>query len=143
MKAILLIPVFSILLFSCQPEKTTSDNSSSEVVQKVSVKSIGATEFQNLSKEANSIILDVRTPEEVAQGKIPNAIVIDIYDSDFETKVTQLPKEKSILIYCSAGVRSAKAGEYLTANGYTSVYHLQGGLGIGIRMISHLRNKVE
>jgi rhodanese-related sulfurtransferase len=129
MKAILLIPVFSILLFSCQPEKSASDNSSSEVDQKVSVKSIGATEFQNLSKEADSIILDVRTPEEVAQGKIPNAIVIDIYDSDFETKVTQLPKEKSILIYCSAGVRSAKAGEYLTANGYTSVYHLQGGLG--------------
>lgn len=129
MKSVLLIPAFLVLLFSCQPKKNTLDNSSDKVIQEIEVKSIKATEFQNLSKEANSIIVDVRTPQEVAQGKIPNAIVINIYDSDFEERISQLPKEKEILIYCSAGVRSAQAGEYLIANGFTSVYHLQGGLG--------------
>jgi rhodanese-related sulfurtransferase len=129
MKATLLITVFSILLFSCQPEKTTSESTTVGVSQKQGVQSVDAVSFKNLSEKENTIILDVRTPQEVAEGKIPNATVINIYDSEFETKVKQLDKEKSILIYCSAGVRSAKAAEFLTEQGYPSVYHLEGGLG--------------
>jgi rhodanese-related sulfurtransferase len=129
MKATLLITVFSILLFSCQPEKTTSESTAVGVTQKQGVQSVDAVSFKNLSEKENTIILDVRTPQEVAEGKIPNATVINIYDPEFETKVKQLDKEKSILIYCSAGVRSAKAAEFLTEQGYPSVYHLEGGLG--------------
>jgi rhodanese-related sulfurtransferase len=129
MKSITLLPIFFLVLFSCQPKEIISESLNTPSQEKSSVKTVDATQFKSLSEQENVIILDVRTFQEVALGKIPNAIVIDIYDSDFETKVTQLPKEKSILIYCSAGVRSAKAGEYLISNGYTSVYHLQGGLG--------------
>ena len=129
MKATLLITVFSILLFSCQPEKTTSESTAVGVSQKQGVQSVDAVSFKNLSEKENTIILDVRTPQEVAEGKIPNATVINIYDPEFESKAKQLDKEKSILIYCSAGVRSAQAAEFLTEQGYPSVYHLEGGLG--------------
>jgi rhodanese-related sulfurtransferase len=129
MKSIAFIPVLAIFLFSCQPEKTKSGSLETEKQKVSSVKTVDATEFKNLSEKGNTIILDVRTPQEVAEGKIPNAIVINIYDPEFETKAAQLPKDQSILIYCSAGVRSAKASEFLIANGFTSVYHLKGGLG--------------
>jgi len=129
MKAYLFLPVVFLLLFSCQPDKKTSETAHAESVQTATVKTIGAVEFKSLSSQENAIILDVRTPEEVADGKIPNAQMINIYDPEFESKVIQLQKEKSVFIYCSAGVRSAKAAEFLISQGYPSVYHLQGGLG--------------
>lgn len=128
MKATLLIPIFSLFFFSCQPEKVTSDTSSG--LSKISgVKNIRAIEFENLSKEANTLILDVRTPAEVADGKIPNAVVIDINDPEFKTKALLLDKNQSILVYCSAGVRSAQAAAFLHQQGFELVYHLKGGLG--------------
>jgi rhodanese-related sulfurtransferase len=129
MKAILLISIFSLFFFSCQPEKVTSDSSSEGLAEISAVKNIRAMEFKNLSKEANTVILDVRTPAEVADGKIPNAIVIDIQDPEFKTKALLLDKKQSILVYCSAGVRSAQAAEFLHQQGFEFVYHLNGGLG--------------
>ncbi len=129
MKTSLLIPIVSLLLISCQPEKVSQESATTEVAQRNSVKSINAVDFQNLSSKENATIVDVRTPEEVTQGKIPNALVINIYDADFESRIKELSKDQSIFIYCSAGVRSEKAAEFLISQGYTDVYHLEGGLG--------------
>ena len=129
MRSMLLIPIFSLFFFSCQPEKATSDTTSEELAKVSAVKNIRAIEFENLSKESNTIILDVRTAAEVADGKIPIAIVIDINDPEFKTKALLLDKKQSILVYCSAGVRSAQAAEFLHQQGFELVYHLKGGLG--------------
>lgn len=129
MKRIALLSIFFLVFFSCQPKENTSTESNSISQKRLAVESVDAIQFKKLSEQEDVIILDVRTSQEVALGKIPNAIVIDIYDPEFGAKVVQLPQEKSILIYCSAGVRSAKAADFLIANGYSSVYHLEGGLG--------------
>jgi rhodanese-related sulfurtransferase len=74
----------------------------------------------------NAMLLDVRTPEEVAAGKIANAENI-VWDESFSEKVVNL-EHKPIFIYCGSGIRSAKAAEVLREKGYKDVYELQGGL---------------
>lgn len=72
-------------------------------------------------------LLDVRTPEEFTAGHIANAININLFDEDFEKKsIQQLPKNKTIYVYCAVGARSAKATIKLAALGYT-IINLKGG----------------
>lgn len=119
----LVIFLFALtFLGSCNPK--TSDNA--EVSGKV--EEVDAATFKNLIASGNGIVLDVRTPEEVAQGIIPDAYVIDIYQSGFEEKIQSLPKDKEVYVYCASGVRSRQAAEILLNNGFPKVYNLSGGI---------------
>jgi rhodanese-related sulfurtransferase len=81
--------------------------------------------FERESKKG--ILVDIRTPEEVAQGMIPGAKHVDFYDAQFMTKMAALGKDKPIYMYCRSGGRSGQAISKLKAAGFTKVYHLQGG----------------
>ena len=81
--------------------------------------------FERESKKG--ILVDIRTPEEVAQGMIPGAKHIDFYSADFMTKIAALGKDKPIYMYCRSGGRSGQAISKLKAAGFTKVYHLQDG----------------
>jgi thioredoxin 1 len=74
----------------------------------------------------NAILLDVRTPEEIAGGKIANAQNI-VWDDSFADKLSDL-EHKPIFIYCGSGIRSAKAAAVLKEKGYTDIYELDGGM---------------
>ena len=74
----------------------------------------------------NAIILDVRTPEEVAGGKIAQAENI-VWDDSFADKLSTL-EHKPIFVYCGSGIRSAKAAAVLREKGYADVYELDGGI---------------
>jgi rhodanese-related sulfurtransferase len=76
----------------------------------------------------NAIILDVRTPGEVAEGVIPGAIVIDFYDPQFAQKVAQLDKKKEVYVYCRSGARSGSAMDVLKKAGFKNVTNLSGGI---------------
>ncbi|MCS5491651.1 rhodanese-like domain-containing protein [Algoriphagus limi] len=121
-----LTPFFLFLLLiavSCQSDKGTNQtvtNSGASVVN------LNPQEFSKLGSTGN--ILDVRTPGEIAQGKIEGAIEIDYYQPDFQKKVQELPKDKPVLLYCAVGARSREAAEQLVEMGFTNVYHLQGGI---------------
>ena len=56
------------------------------------VEDVSVTEFQVLVAQNNGIILDVRTPDEVAQGHIAGASILNIYDEDFERKLNLMQK---------------------------------------------------
>ena len=74
-------------------------------------------------------VIDVRTPREIAQGKIiDSALEIDFYRNDFAKKINKLPKDKKYLIYCRSGNRSSKALKLMKKAGFTEVYELQGGI---------------
>lgn len=73
------------------------------------------------------IILDVRTEQEVAAGKIENAININYLEGSFKEEVSKLNKESKILVYCAVGGRSAKAASLLNDLGFKEVYDLKGG----------------
>lgn len=74
------------------------------------------------------VILDVRTPEEVAQGKIAGAVVVDYMKTSFGRDVQKLDKTKPIVVYCATGYRSGEALEEMRKLGFKTVYHLRGGV---------------
>ena len=81
-----------------------------------------------LNNDDNAIILDVRTEDEVAEGKIPNTLHIDIYKGQgFIYAVEELDKSKNVYIYCKSGGRSAQACAIMNQLGFKNTYNLIGG----------------
>ena len=75
--------------------------------------------FDEIIKENNYIIVDVRTKEEYSQGHVVDAINIPYDELD-----SSLDKNKTIIVYCQSGKRSSQAGKLLIEGGYKNVYDL-------------------
>ncbi len=121
MKKILMPFAFALMLISAC--SNGQQNSGASVVEEVDAKT-----FQDLiAKNPEGVVLDVRTPEEVANGHLANASVINFYDADFMTKATMIRKDQPVFVYCAAGSRSAKAADQMSEMGFTKIYNLQNG----------------
>lgn len=89
---------------------------------------IKATEFAQALNQAGTLI-DVRTPEEYAQGHLANAVNADFnHQTQFEAYLDTLDKDKPYLIYCRSGNRSGQALKLMEAKGFTHVINLDGGI---------------
>lgn len=93
------------------------------------IEDVSVSEFRELIGQENGIILDVRTPEEVAQGHIAGASILNIYDEDFVRKLNLMQKDKPVYVYCRSGGRSSRAAQIMGENGFGEVYNLEGGMG--------------
>lgn len=116
MLALLAIPAYTS---SCQSTST-----------KVTIPvDLGPEKFKT-SMESNpeAVLIDVRKPEEVAQGKIGNPRNMDFYNPDFKENLLKLDKEKAYFLYCRSGRRSMVTANFLTQNGFKNVYNLKGGI---------------
>jgi rhodanese-related sulfurtransferase len=76
----------------------------------------------------NFLILDVRTPEEFAEGHIEGAINIDYYHPGFQNELNGLDKTKTYLVYCRTGNRSGQAFDFMKDQGFKEVFHMDGGI---------------
>jgi len=72
-------------------------------------------------------IIDVRTPEEFAEGYIKDAINIDFYAETFRDELDKLDKNKTYLIYCRSGRRSGNALDMMAELNFREVYNILGG----------------
>jgi len=92
-------------------------------------KQVSVAEFENLMSEESSIqIIDVRTPNEYAQGYIKNSQLMNFNSADFKTQITTLDKNKPVAVYCHSGARSNQAFEIMKEMGFRQIYELQGGM---------------
>lgn len=92
-------------------------------------KMINQEEFTSLVKDTNNVVIDVRTPGEVAEGYIPGTTLFyDYNDYNFESNIEKLDKTKGYVVYCRSGGRSSKAAELLQQKGIKKVYNLDGGI---------------
>lgn len=115
-KFIYLIFLLALTIFSCQSNAQKGID-------------LSPAEFKTaMVKESNAIILDVRTPKEVAQGIIPGATVINFYDTDFKNQIEKLDKNKTYFVYCKGGGRSSKACSALQEVSFPKAYNLKGGI---------------
>lgn len=84
--------------------------------------------MSELAADNNAVVLDVRTPEEVAEGIIPNAKHIDIFKGQgFIDEIETLDKSKTYFVYCKAGGRSGQACAVMNQLGFKKTYNLLGG----------------
>lgn len=83
---------------------------------------------EQLESDDNAFLLDVRTPEEVEEGYIPNATNIDIYlGQEFITELEKLDKSKNYYVYCRSGQRSGQACALMNKLGFENAFNLEGG----------------
>ena len=66
---------------------------------------------------ATATVLDVRDPEEFQKGALPNALHIPL--NSLRNRLSEIPKDREVLVYCASGQRSYNACRILTQNGYT------------------------
>jgi rhodanese-related sulfurtransferase len=79
--------------------------------------------------KTEAIILDSRELKEYEVSHISNAIHVGYDHFNIETVTTQITdKAKTIVVYCSVGIRSENIGEQLKKAGFTNVYNLFGGI---------------
>lgn len=88
---------------------------------------VGVEEFARLVADKQNVILDVRTREEFQAGHLIGALNIDVTAPDFGQKVEALDKNKTYLVHCASGGRSAKACEKLSVIDFHDLYNLSGG----------------
>jgi rhodanese-related sulfurtransferase len=128
MKNVLLFLGSILILMGCNPNSTNTTEKQTGDEPDSFIRNIDSQAFKKLMESGQGLVLDVRTPQEVTQGYIPEASVIDIYDRNFEEKIKALPKDKEIYVYCTSGVRSMQAAKILQKNGFDKVYNLGGGI---------------
>ncbi len=73
-----------------------------------------------LKPGGDALILDVRNTKETAEGTLPNAKAIPL--EELEIRLSDLPKDKTIMIHCSTGVRAEMAHNVLKKAGLRSKY---------------------
>ncbi|MCB9260880.1 MAG: rhodanese-like domain-containing protein [Flavobacteriales bacterium] len=79
-------------------------------------------------KSTDCIIIDVRSKHEFSQFRLPNALHLDLMDSNWMEKINELDKSQLYLVYCTLGVRSKSAVKLMDQLGFSSIYHLIGGI---------------
>ena len=99
-----------------------------EVVNQV-VSQVTVSEFTTLLESGEYQVIDLRTPEEIAEGKVtPDALEIDYFAEDFRDQLQTLDPNANYLVYCKAGGRSGKSLEIFQELGFTNVKDLEGGI---------------
>jgi rhodanese-related sulfurtransferase len=71
-------------------------------------------------------IIDVREPDEVAQGQIPGAVNVPL--SELEARSGDVPQADEIILVCRSGNRSSRAQQYLASLGIKGLRNMTGGM---------------
>ena len=94
-------------------------------------KHLKPVDFLEMKDRENVVILDVRSNYETEVGRFKNALTLDIENfRDFPEKVKELAnlKDKTVITYCTGGIKCEKASAYLLEQGFEDVYQLEGGI---------------
>lgn len=129
MKKIIVVfsSVLLMSLYACSGNSNANATTQEVIQQEEIIVDVTVNQFKDLIATEGTV-LDVRTPEEWAEGTIPNAEKMNYHDDDFATQIERLDKTKPVFVYCKRGGRSASAAEILKENGFTKVYNLDGGI---------------
>ena len=111
------VAVFSLGLWACTGNK------------EIKYKNLSSAQFEELIKDPNVQLVDVRTPAEHMEGHIPGDLTINVKDeSGFLTAADELlDKNREVAVYCRSGRRSRVAAELLVKKGF-KVYNLDKGI---------------
>ncbi|MBL7708874.1 MAG: rhodanese-related sulfurtransferase [Chitinophagaceae bacterium] len=103
-------------------------------------KYVNAEQFNQLTNDPNTVVIDMRNHYEFEVGHFENAIEVpsDTFREQLPMAVDMMKadKDKNIIMYCTGGIRCEKASAYMLHQGFKNVFHLEGG-------IIHYTNQVK
>lgn len=89
---------------------------------------LGPSDVVRMMNREDSLVLDVRDDSEVRQGRIKGARHIPLKELKDRLGELQKYRDKTVVVYCRTGNRSAQACELLSRQGFETVVNLQGGV---------------
>ena len=92
------------------------------------VRLVDVTEASELLAAGDRIVIDVRTPQEFAEGRLAGARMIDIQSPGFADEIGGLDPDASYIVYCRTANRSAGARQLMTELGFRDVVDIAGGV---------------
>ena len=118
MKKLIPILLSALMLTGCAGTSNNQTNTYRQITMDEAV--------TMMAQETGYIILDVRRPDEFAEGHIPGAI--NVANETIGTdEIPELPnKDQLIMVYCRSGRRSKEASEKLVKLGYTNIVEFGG-----------------
>ncbi|HSF52408.1 MAG TPA: rhodanese-like domain-containing protein [Algoriphagus sp.] len=115
-----LVCLFVFLLFGV--------SSFAQTPEKDSINVISIEKFEKMAAKNKNMVIDVRTPEEVAEGHLTGSLNINFLGENFAQEIETLDKKKTYLLYCRTGNKSRKAADLMEKAGFKHVYMLEGGI---------------
>lgn len=95
-------------------------------------KYVDAEQFNRLTNDPDTIIIDMRNHYEYEVGHFERAIEIpsDTFREQLPMAAEMMKeyKDKNIIMYCTGGIRCEKASAYMLHRGFKNVFHLEGGI---------------
>ena len=96
-------------------------------------KHVNAVEFNSLLEDENTVCLDMRNHYESEIGHFQKAVTpdVDTFKESLpiiEKDLSQYKENKTLLMYCTGGIRCEKASAYFKHKGFRNVYQLEGGI---------------
>ena len=93
---------------------------------------VNAEQFNSLTNDPDTIVVDMRNHYEYEVGHFENAIEVpsDTFRDQLPMVANMLEdkKKKNIIMYCTGGIRCEKASAYMLHRGFENVFHLEGGI---------------
>jgi UPF0176 protein len=95
-------------------------------------KYVNAAQFNELTANQDTIVIDMRNHYEYEVGHFKNAMEVpsDTFREQLPMAVNMMQekKDRTIIMYCTGGIRCEKASAYMLHNGFKNVFHLEGGI---------------
>ncbi|MFL5772613.1 MAG: rhodanese-related sulfurtransferase [Flavisolibacter sp.] len=105
-------------------------------------KYVTAEEFNRLSEDPETIVVDMRNHYEFEVGHFERAVEVpsDTFREQLPMVVDMLKeaKDKNVIMYCTGGIRCEKASAWMLHQGFQNVFHLEGGI---INYVNQVREK--
>ena len=121
--AVVLI-VVSLLMSACGGASTPGSTSQVDATNLPEIVSVSQTKA--LLSNPNVVILDVREQQEYDQSHIAGVRLIPT--GDLPNRLAEIPRDKTVIVTCRSGNRSAAATKFLREQGYTDVHNMEGGI---------------
>jgi rhodanese-related sulfurtransferase len=108
-------------------EGNTPPEAPTQIIKDITVQE-ASTLIKDNQDNPDFVILDVRTPDEFAGGHIADAVNLDYQAKTFRNELKKLDKDKTYLVYCASGGRSASAVDVMKELGFMTAYNMRGGI---------------
>ncbi len=115
-------------LTACSSSDTATVPTDVVVAAPATPERVDATKFAAVVATPGITIIDVRTPEEFAQGHIDGAVNYNVQGPDFANQVMGLDPASVYAVYCQSGNRSQVAVSQMSSMGINSIFELESGI---------------
>lgn len=109
---------FAILFFSVN----------AQAQEKAKLEEISPVRAKLMVRNDGALMVDVREKDEVAALAYDVENIINVPLSELSERMSEIPKDKQLIMVCRSGNRSRKASNILLENGYTNLVNMEGGI---------------